>query len=1698
MDDESEAYASNPLHERESTSLWTDRDDASGEMYVASYQAAGRPAIEPYGLATHPSTRSPFIQIQLVKRRNRDGSRPFYEVVIAGMRSQGVASPEGHIAHELCTHAGWELDALTKRAVVSPCAVSVLVEDGERPPDRCEISMFMSRPLTGERREAPLFIANKEIQAFSVRDDVYSPTLTTYPSLFPPPMRVAFFDYGRVYQDEADVNRKQTIPFANTVAPMILGRLLTYMNYDPASGGWFGNIMNSFKEGATNVAIEYLFTTATTTGLAATTLAGGLAITASLMAFPLIGAGLYAVTQSAGDFNKALRDDDAYNVRQNMDLYGIAAAAVIENGGMDIDASVDTLNQFLGFTTSGENDPPGAESTPSDADTPQGSDVSSLNGMLPGFGTAASALASHVWDIVSEAEPGAEEAPSTSSEGGDGYDRETIQKILGASVVSFGRTIESYFNRKPSPDPLRVSFTLEEFASSLNILAATTAQQASVRPTAEETKQFNLKFRRQLILWQWLQDPDANSGLTERVVQSAQDGFSRRANPLDTSECNSSADFAVKTFFEVMVEDGDICADDNSEKHRFECTRTDSEFLGSIANNELMNIDSVKEATFNLIRSIEAAIARTKQTRTTLFSWLNAATEIVPRVLRDFLSTTFNLAYFATVVPFYEQAIAFPILKSILGSRKRLSEKQQAREVTDLLNANEALYRRVLENIPLKLQRHFDSDLLNSSIGKFRLGSRLAMATSRAMCAQPRAQRQPRQPSVPTERKNMTIDEFFESTEAASATVAAFLDSILDSSTREPATRARQAVLRRYLPHAAAGVAYFFPPLTAIESNAIDFVDQFITTREVSKVHDAMVAYNAYAAKASAALRNLVLVWTRNDRAPFQLVHYHTLTPALTSTLSDKRSRTINDSFALQLGPPSDIFEVLSSANTTEGTELRIEAVAPGGSKPYHGIEGTWQHVVAMQFYAEIVSIELLNRHRHHSDWQMATFSTRAHVDGLAFKCASFVLRLCSERQPVLPSPFDPSTFSTETRRYSQLLLSRVHALDLAKRGAVSSLKLVAKALKGIATDRSVDWNSIPVEPLAYLRMSYKHGEDGFRRVVRVLPGDQGRLAPHVRSLCAASYPVLLLNRSAEGRWVEDGTEPHVLSDGHGLHKPGEGDDALVRIRLLRRFESLRINFDDGGAEGIERRLRSVSLKDDDGGNAALGTGRFFVPYGYGDNLPPLSSRSVLPFMFASVPVEISNVVVAIDAITSSLQSTGGDAAARAMEFVPSFTRCRSADIAFVVDNPNELVYDGRHVRFLSSFVGNTSTASDVEADTVTATDAAAAAVVSPFTHSLSDVYSSIAWNAERILQSIVLTACTDAAMFDVRIPSPTGAPFSEPSTQRLEEQRTMLRYELASQARMLRTEVRRVLLRVATVANERLTANLEKSRGFATLGQTNASGLSSRTLSEFAFEEPSPKFATGPWANALSALTPMQLFLGREYIDDDVLSAHADRMFSMAKELFTDLREGRVDSRVLVRNIGSADTIKNWIFRRENVLGLGLFTGPPIVDPEDFKFKVGGDRFDLDDLSIEVKREITNKRLRMTSSDVVNVESPHRLVFSLKSKLDRIDRELADVATQGGSAVNIHSETFREQFLVSLVAGQAMAIGVLGQAATPLMRKLNAAGGGSAGSIGAEETSRLVKRLGDVRKQMSDAQAAVGALRLCDMCAIIHCIIVG
>lgn len=1738
-----DAGDSGPLKERGSTSLWTTRDGVSDEMYTSSFDGADRPPLNEYGVNNHPPSRTPCFQIQLVKKRDRRESQPFYEVTIAGMRSKGVESTEdpGVVEHTLCTHHGWQKDELTKQYVVSPCVLSVFVEDGERAPQRCELSVYLQRPFSDVRNK--IFLGHRDVPSFSAQSDIYSPLVTVYPCHYAPPMRVSFYDYGRVYQFEADRNRKNSIPFANTIAQMGLGQLLRQYNYEPSSNSSWGKLLEEVFKKAQAPVISYLFGTAGTTAILSTTLAGGLAMVSSLMAFPLIGAGLYAVVSTARDLTTEEFSDEGNIVHQKLKGLGLAfdivaskaigdamaassagaeaGAAAADPSFSFVDEATQRLNDLFGFRDPSKAPPrPPPSAPPSENSTGE----NSTDSWTDSFSAAATAAGGFMYNVAFDPiegdpiEGAMAPSPPPPDDRPDGYTSDQVRKILGASVSSFGRTLQTYMNRQPGPEPVRISFTLEEFATSLEVLAATTSNVTNVRPTAQDTKIFHVKFRRQLILWQWLQDPERTTSVFTRAVQSTGEGFGRRVNPLDMSECKTDREFSTKILLEIVVEDPDICNQTHNKRHRFFTERPDGAILGAISSNELERIERVNKAIEKLEGSLRDAAERTKGRMKMMTGAIARHLSKIPVVgmaiptMASLLETIFNTAYFAVTAPFYEQIITFPILRSILGKANSLNGQQRAREVASLLNASYSIYSRVLKNLPLKLKRHFNSDMYNGSpIGTFKLQSKTSLTTSLARCP-PRPQAAAaapptRTPTSPPDR--MTVDAFFQTIKDISTAVNFYTNTV---QLTPPSGSVKAPQMRRHLPQSATNFRQsatnfrlFFPKAPASNLDSVDFTDQFMTTREVSKIHDAMLEYNSYCSGAVPAFQNLLREWFKTNSRPFGIVHYHAHTEELKKALKNKPVQAVIDSFALQLNPPSDVFALLSQPLGTEATQRRIQAIMGPKTQLYHGIPGTWQHVLALRFYAEIATTELMKRHRQ-PDWQKASFSVRRIVDSIAIECADFVLKACSDDRILSFSWLDPATFATETRKYTQLLVSRVHANDSVLNGTVSSLEQVAYALKDISRLKTLNWQTIAVEQLASLRMSYQHGTVAFDRLSNLISGNQNATEDHALALCVASYPVLMMDREIplnppDDRWKQFGDDP-ILATGATMPSIDDvkriTDDELSRLKY--RFESLRVDFDQGGADGIERRIARLSVSN------AIEHGRFFVPSTYGDHLPPLYHRHVPALLFSSTPVSKEAAVLSIQRAISVIEQSAVPPPDQSVELVPSFSRCRSTEESYVIDIPSEIVYDPDEcIRFLGSYVNDYDTTDTFEGDVTSAEDAARSAVLTTSSDSLSDTYSSIAWNAERILQSLILARCNEKRFFNVTMPSNGVRAFDAPSTVRLRERRDAFLQEIKYHTKVCIDAIRLELATVAKQANALFIQKVEEQRAFLIgLGGTGAIADASDQVLASHDESNDGNYkplSIGVDFQVTDATTPTELFLNADQLTEAAMLENdlPKKIFDISRQFLRDLFANRVDFRVVVRDMGSEQLIENWIFRPQRLFGINVGLGSDI-DRETFTFRAG-DTTDvqLDDLSDDQKTELLNGTFILNAQSALRLESPFRMVEYLYDRVLEIDRRLKGINTDGRDSENVHSKEFRKHFIASLVIGQAMSLDVLGGEDAPqfgwLRMRIDDAS--TYAEMEDVESNALVDSLRKLLERLGAAgPTAADALKLGELCAITHAVL--
>ena len=428
-----------------------------------------------------------------------------------------------------------------------------------------------------------------------------------------------------------------------------------------------------------------------------------------------------------------------------------------------------------------------------------------------------------------------------------------------------------------------------------------------------------------------------------------------------------------------------------------------------------------------------------------------------------------------------------------------------------------------------------------------------------------------------------------------------------------------------------------------------------------------------------------------------------------------------------------------------------------------------------------------------------------------------------------------------------------------------------------------------------------------------------------------------------------------------------------------------------------------------------------------------------------------------------------------------------------MIDNPSEIVYDGDQIRFLCSYVDNEATqVPKRKASPALAEEWAKSAVMSTFTESLSDVYSSIAWNAERMQQSILLVKCCNKRLFNIRLPSLSAKPFKSPSQTRLEEERRSLQGELVYHTRILLDSIRMEMLSLAREANGRFRATIIEKRQFATVG-TSAT-IAGPGIAGWGVDDRHVEWSIGVKAFSPD-MTAQELFLNVEYVPDSYLENNAHRIGEMSLEFVNALFAGEVDFRVLVRDVGSKQNVDDWMFNPQfEILGREILGSD--VDQETFEFKVGDTqgRDNLEDLTLESKLELLGKTFVLNPEKAFRLEAPFRMIDYLLKRVDEIDRKLADMTNADRSPDDIHSIVFRRNFTAAVVIGQAVAIDVCGEAEVPSLFTIRAGTSRSTSLyIEPSEAETIIGSLTKLKDAVNDASEPTGLLRLSELCAITH-----
>ena len=158
------------VHLTESTSVFAFAD---GEATVGTLEEAGFPlvATRATGVRHADAIHARYVHLQVVKRNRR-----FHLLV------DGFAVPADETAVRLEAHAGLHRDPTSDSLVFSPCAVSMLCEDGERQTATCTLSIEQCVvSATGGVVGEVMHLGSAKVPDFGASDALASVVLAPFP-----------------------------------------------------------------------------------------------------------------------------------------------------------------------------------------------------------------------------------------------------------------------------------------------------------------------------------------------------------------------------------------------------------------------------------------------------------------------------------------------------------------------------------------------------------------------------------------------------------------------------------------------------------------------------------------------------------------------------------------------------------------------------------------------------------------------------------------------------------------------------------------------------------------------------------------------------------------------------------------------------------------------------------------------------------------------------------------------------------------------------------------------------------------------------------------------------------------------------------------------------------------------------------------------------------------------------------------------------------------------------------------------------------------------------------------------------------------------------------------------------------------------------------------------------------------------------
>lgn len=446
---------------------------------------------------------------------------------------------------------------------------------------------------------------------------------------------------------------------------------------------------------------------------------------------------------------------------------------------------------------------------------------------------------------------------------------------------------------------------------------------------------------------------------------------------------------------------------------------------------------------------------------------------------------------------------------------------------------------------------------------------------------------------------------------------------------------------------------------------------------------------------------------------------------------------------------------------------------------------------VAMQFFAELWASELYRlgeQNDRTATLARTTAQSASHrASTRTAACAGLVLATTQQKHAGFFAPNDPALKAKQSGRDAGSLARRVRTFGDASSVRIGFLREVAKAMNTIALAMKQNVSpTLASEPLQAFFIDPASGHYAYHRcsqqVARLnelvrrtnnpnaLQPQNTTLSNTILCSAAAAYPSLRLDVAQHPTTLGRArVPPMVPPENHLLpERPSDIADAASMVaHLQRRCAKLRVDVppcESIHPDGMTRTVDEITSKfaTFDIVDNQIQLAQFYVPFGYGEPPPALKATPISAVMFGSVPVWTEDVRVNATALRDTMQG-GARAPMRSAVILPTLActegrKAISSPVIINVSRNGTSPTDLRYAFHASQFAVDTLGPSVPSAAPVDARTAALQFLQTSKEQTVADGVCELAWNAERVLQCILLSVAQDSMfppefILDIRDP---------------------------------------------------------------------------------------------------------------------------------------------------------------------------------------------------------------------------------------------------------------------------------------------------------------------------------------------------------